>query len=90
MKDNLNESKHYQQKGLIKGLLLGPIIGAVLGFLILFIITGKLPFSETYSMGLGDTSDIIAIFYLFSIIGGAGLGLLIGSIIGGIIDYSRR
>jgi integral membrane sensor domain MASE1 len=79
-----------KNRGLLKGLILGPLIGGFLGFLVLFLISGKLPFEESYAMGLGDVKGLIAIFYLYSIIGGAILGFVVGIIIGSIVDYMNK
>lgn len=79
-----------KNRGLLKGLILGPLIGGFLGFFVLLLISGKLPFTETDSFGLGDMSGVIAIFYLYSIVGGAILGFIIGVIVGSIVDFMNK
>lgn len=87
---NQNKSDQNKYGGLLKGLIIGPLVGAFLGFLVLFLISGKLPFEQSYTMGLGDIRELIAIFYLYSIVGGAILGLIVGLIIGAIVDYTNK
>lgn len=87
---NQNKSDQNKYSGLLKGLIIGPLVGAFFGFLVLFLISGKLPFEESYSMGLGDVKELIAVFYLYSIVGGAILGLVVGLIIGAIVDYANK
>lgn len=89
-KVNQNKSNRKSYQGFQKGLIIGPLVGAFLGFLILFLISGTLPFTESYTMGLGDMSGIVTIFYLYSIVGGAGLGLTAGAIIGLIVDFVNK
>lgn len=88
--DNQNKSNRKIYNGLQKGLIIGPLAGAFLGFLILFLISGKLPFTESYTMGLGDTNELITIFYLYCIVGGAVLGFIVGVIIGLIVDFINK
>lgn len=88
--DNQNRANRKSYNGLLKGLILGPLIGGLVGFLVLLLISGKLPFTETDSFGLGDMSGVIAIFYLYSILGGAILGFIIGVVIGSIVDSVKK
>ena len=91
MKEDIyNKSNHNNYTGLQKGLIIGLVVGAFLGFLIPFLMSGKLPFTESYSMGLGDMKELITIVYLYCIAGGATLGIIIGLIIGSIIDFIKR
>jgi hypothetical protein len=87
-----NRSKPHRNShaGLQKGLIIGLLIGALLGFLIPFLISGTLPFTESYSMGLGDMKELVTIFYLYCIAGGAVLGFIIGLIIGTLVDFIKR
>ena len=87
---NQNKSNYKKYNGLQKGLIIGPLFGAFLGFLIPFLISGKLPFTESYSMGLGDVNPLITIFYLYCIVGGAVLGFIAGLIIGLIVDSVNK
>jgi integral membrane sensor domain MASE1 len=73
--DNQNKTYRKNYSGLLKGLIIGPLVGAFLGFLLILLMSGNLPFAETDTFGLGDMSGIIAIFYLYSIMGGGCFGL---------------
>lgn len=86
----MKEENQNRNRGLLKGLIVGPIIGAFLGFLVLFLITGKLPFAESDSMSVVDLKGLVAIFYLYSIVGGAILGYIVGVVIGSIVDFLKK
>lgn len=88
--DNQNKLNRKSYNGLFKGLIIGPLVGAFLGFLVILLMSGKLPFADTDTFGLGDMSGIIAIFYLYSIVGGAVLGLIIAVVIGFTVDCTNK
>lgn len=91
MKENNQiKSNRKAYSGLQKGLIIGPLVGAFLGFLVPFLISGTLPFTESYNLGLGDMKGLITIFYIYCIAGGAFLGLIFGVIIGGLFDFINK